>query len=190
MKEKECEEQVEHYMITDNQTEFIFRFGIENLHRHLPVGVKYRNGSSLLTGRNSAIDLWGIGNDSVLNIFELKYIRDGEGSKNTKVGILSELLLYVNIMNDIRLGDIAAPLNPVLGAEKKLYARIKDLKGVKGIFLTNGLHPLLEYEKTVDLLNDNKKKISFKFVDYSWDAKAHKVNFKIRVPGSIPIYGE
>lgn len=178
MKEKECEEQVEHYMVKNNQNTFISQFGIENLNRHLPVGIKDKCGYSLFTGRNSAIDLWGIGNNGILNVFELKYIKRGATSKNIKVGIVSELLLYVNIMNDIKDGIIGIPQNIASKTEKELYNRITDLKGIKGIFLTNELHPLLEFGITLKLLNNNKKNISFEFTDYSWDTEKRKVSFK------------
>lgn len=178
MKAKECEEQVEHYMVARNQAEFISRFDLEGLHRHLPVGIKNKAGKSLFTGRNSAIDLWGIGRDSVLNLFELKYIKEKNASKNIKVGIVSELLLYVNIMNDIRLGVIDIPRNTKLKTTADLYGRIRQLKGVKGIFLTNELHPLLEYGVALDLLNANKKNIPFEFADYGWNAKEYRVSFR------------
>lgn len=178
MKEKDCEEQVEHYMVEDNQDIFKRKFNIESLNRHLPVGVKDKNGHSLFTGRNSAIDLWGIGTDSILNIFELKYIKEHGDSKNIKVGIISELLMYVNIINDMRKGIIRSPLNPALVAEKELYNQIAKLNGVKGIFLTNELHPLLEHPEMSNILNANRKNISFTFANYSWDTKEHKISFK------------
>lgn len=178
MKEKDCEEQVEHYMVEQNQNIFKSKFNIENINRHLPVGVKNKNGRSIFTGGNSAIDLWGIGADSILNVFELKYIKEHGGSKNTKVGIISELLMYVNIVNDIRKGIIGNPLKPILPAEKELYSRITNLNGVKGVFLTNELHPLLENPELLNILNTNGENISFAFANYSWDAQQHSVSFK------------
>jgi len=178
-KEKDCEEQVEHYMVEQNQTIFTSRFNIDKINRHLPVGVKDKNGKSLFTGGNSAIDLWGIGVDSIVHVFELKYIKEQGGSKNIKVGIISELLLYVNIINDIRKGSIGTPLTAILPAEKELYDRITELKGVKGVFLTNEVHPLLENrEELLKILNANEENISFAFADYRWDAQQHRVSFE------------
>lgn len=178
MKEKDCEEQVEYYMVENNQDTFKLKFKIESLNRHLPVGVKDRNGHSLFTGGNSAIDLWGIGTDSMLNIFELKYIKEHGNSKNIKVGIISELLMYVNIINDIRKGIISNPLNPVLATEKGLYNQIATLNGVRGVFLINELHPLLEHPEMANILNANREGLSFVFANYNWDAKEHKISFK------------
>lgn len=179
MKEKDCEEQVEHYIVEQNQNLFKSRFNIATINRHLPVGVKDKNGHSLFTGGNSAIDLWGIGVDSIVHVFELKYIKKQRGPKNTKVGIISELLLYVNIINDIRKGIIGKPLNPYLPAEKELYSRITKLEGVKGVFLTNELHPLLENrEALLKILNANGENISFAFADYRWNAQQHRVSFE------------
>lgn len=177
-KEKGCEEQVEYDMVKHNQQAFINWFNLKSLHRHLPVGIKKKDGSSLFTGRNSAIDLWGIGYNNVLHIFELKYITDSKKAKNIKVGIISELLLYINIMNDIRQNIINTPQAKLEG-EKELYTQINNLTGVKGIFLTNELHPLLENKDDIlCLLNDNNKKISFAFADYNWDNRTNKVCFK------------
>lgn len=160
-----CEEQVEYDLWKHNQREFTQKFNLTRLNHHLPVGVKYSDGRSLFTGRNSAIDLWGIDPDGYLSVFELKYIKDK--SKNTKVGIISELLLYVNIMIDSIQGKIYAPKAKLI-EEKDLYKRITDLKGVKGIFLTNELHPLMEHGKALEILNTNLFNISFEAVNYNW----------------------
>lgn len=175
-KEALCEEQVEYDLWKHNQGEFTQKFSLTRLNHHLPVGVKNADGSSFFTGRNSAIDLWGIDTDEYLRIFELKYIGGIKKSKNIKVGIISELLLYVNIMRDIVLGKTCAPSAKLI-EEKDLYSRITDLKGVKGIFLTNELHPLIEHGKALEILNTNLFNIPFEAVNYNWSPTTLKIKF-------------
>lgn len=171
-----CEEQVEYDLWKHNQREFTQKFNLTRLNHHLPVGVKNADGSSFFTGGNSAIDLWGIDIDGYLKVFELKYIDGIKTKKNIKIGIISELFLYVNIMRDIVLGKIGAP-NAKLIEEKDLYSRITDLKGVKGIFLTNELHPLIEHGKALEILNTNLFKIPFEAVNYNWSPTTLKIRF-------------
>ncbi|MEZ7884248.1 MAG: hypothetical protein QMB39_03240 [Bacteroidales bacterium] len=175
-KNKECEEQVEFDLVNKNQNAFISHFGIKKLYQHLPIGVKTDKNSNLFSGRNSAIDLWGIIDNRTLNIFELKYIKAHSKSKNIKVGIISELLLYINIMNDIRLGIINTP-NAKLSHEKELYRIIRLIENIKGIFLTNDKHPLLASPYVKSLLNCNNKNLLFDFVNYSWDNSVKKIIF-------------
>jgi hypothetical protein len=92
------------------------------------------------------------------------------------VGIISELLFYVNVMNDIKEGIIGYD-EPQKDKEKELYKRINSL-AVKGIFLTNELHPLLHKQDAIlNLLNNSNKKLSFEFVKYDWNDKKRKVEF-------------
>ncbi|MCE5321408.1 MAG: hypothetical protein LLF93_09965 [Bacteroidales bacterium] len=175
-KEALCEEQVEYDLCKHNQEEFTQKFSLTQLNHHLPVGIKDSNGLSFFTGGNSAIDLWGIDIDGHLRVFELKYIDGIKTKKNIKIGIISELLLYVNIMRDIVLGKIGAP-NAKLIEEKDLYSRITDLKGVKGIFLTNELHPLIEHGKALEIINTNLFNIPFEAVNYNWSPTTLKIKF-------------
>ena len=68
-------------------------FNLKHINHQLPVGVKKLN-KSFFTGRASAIDLWGIDDSKNLFLFELKY-------NNKKVGIISELLFYYEVMYDV-----------------------------------------------------------------------------------------
>ncbi|OGS23316.1 MAG: hypothetical protein A2252_09550 [Elusimicrobia bacterium RIFOXYA2_FULL_39_19] len=69
------------------------------LERQLPVGV-FRDVvatvNAIFPHGHSAIDLWGIGNDNLLNIFELKI------ETNNGIGVLSELFFYTMLMDDVR----------------------------------------------------------------------------------------
>lgn len=134
-------------------------FGLTKLNQHLPVGIK-KNGASFFTGGASAIDLWGVTTKEELLVIELKYIKDKEtsNSKNIKVGIVSELLLYVNIMHDIFQNNIGKPIGK-LEEEKALYKL--NIKKIGGCFFANEYHPLLENENVIKLLNDNKLNLIF-----------------------------
>lgn len=106
----------------------------------LPVGVfknKVEGATQIMN--SGAIDLWGIDKD-VLNIYELKI------DVNKKVGIITELLFYVNIMNDL--------MKHRINYEKKQYKNIRSFEEIYnaydkrsisriiGVFLTPTLHPL------------------------------------------------
>lgn len=123
----------------------------------LPVGLfmnKVNKTSYVFTGGKSGIDLWGIdGNE--LYIIELKY-------DNSKVGILSEILLYLWIMEDlfitkkIKYPDI---LEKELSKEKRnfktIYNKTLEADGIKkinGILLADRFHPLVKQD-VVDYLN-------------------------------------
>ena len=143
---------------------------------HLPVGVKSADGGSLFTGGQSAIDLWGLTSDGTLKLIELKYNRDKNGKPcNIKIGIIAELMLYCNIMNDIRNGEIGKPKDIKIEEERDLYA-IK-WKGIEGVMLATDYHPLLHKTKELlELLNSNSQGITFSMCRYEWDMANKKLN--------------
>ena len=114
----------------------------------LPVGVFNGKVEGTRQIMNSgAIDLWGIDKD-VLNIYELKI------EKNKKVGIITELFFYVNIMNDLmkhRINYMEKEYEDIRSF-KILYEAYKNnsISKINGIFLTPTLHPLFfgGYERT------------------------------------------
>lgn len=68
-----------------------------DLDRQLPVGLFLNNkakGNEVFTAKASAIDLWGVDGDAAW-LFELKTAR------NRKMGIVSELLFYANLIRDM-----------------------------------------------------------------------------------------
>lgn len=152
--------------IETNQALMQDKFEINRLNHQLPVGVK-KNGKPFFTCRASAIDMWGITNDKTLIIFELKYIKDkeslGNKSMNIKVGIISELLFYVCVLNEIFKNNIGKPISK-LNEEKILYAT--DIKKIRGCFLANEYHPLLENNNVLKLLNENS--LGIEFVKYNY----------------------
>lgn len=118
----------------------------ETLSYQLPVGLFRSRGHGqparadlAFTGGKSAIDLWGISRDgATLFLFELK--RPGAARK---VGIISELFFYANLMRDVQNGRIALPGNEQLAGTKRIMA----------VALTHNLHPLLADRKLIRLMN-------------------------------------
>lgn len=151
--------------IPDNNKFMTNWFGINQLNQHLPVGIK-KNGYPFFTGGASAIDLWGITNKDELLVIELKYIKDKETSKskNIKVGIVSELLLYINIMHDIFQNKINKPEGR-LKEEIELYK--SNIQSIVGCFFANQYHPLLENKDILNILNKNN--LNLKFVKYHYE---------------------
>lgn len=99
------------------------------------------------------IDIWSIKED-VLNIYELK-IRS-----HTHVGIISELMYYLNVVTDIMTSKISIPMSTQFRSQDKffdLYQK-KSCKKINAYLLTDILHPMIEKKKEVVLkiLNDGK----------------------------------
>lgn len=128
-------------------------FNLEFIDRQFPVGLK-KDERQFFTGGLSAIDLWGA-KDDVLSIIELKYIPKS-GSKNIKVGIISEIFLYSCVMRDIAKGMILKPSTPVVKeTESHFYKNAKKYRKVRAYMLANEYHPLVENKKVFSLLNSN-----------------------------------
>ena len=121
-----------------------------------------KNKDCFFAGRASAIDLWGI-NDNTISIFELKY-------QNKMVGIISELFLYTNIIHDMISGRICPP-DPsicIRPCERELYTHLSKFTQIKAYMLSEEefYHPLLS-DKVLTLLNDNnlrEDKIGIEFI--------------------------
>jgi len=94
--ENKIEDKIESLFVAEPQKLLKTRFNLETLNQQLPTGVfieKKSAGTRLFTGQKSAIDLWGLSADE-LSIFELKY-------NNIRVGIISELLFYLYLMDAV-----------------------------------------------------------------------------------------
>ena len=90
----------------------------------------------------SQIDLWQFEKET-LRIFELK------DEDNNEVGIISELMFYANVMNELVKGEIHYPQSIVSAKDirniKALYNAIlnKCIKRVEAVFLVYKFHPLI-----------------------------------------------
>ena len=110
--DKDNENKVEYNLINNeaNKQKLAKALNLDLMWHHLPVGVKKADDSNLFPGSKSAIDIWGITQDNILKMIELKY-------NNDMIGIISELFCYCNIMNDIRRGYIQKPAISKKGIE-------------------------------------------------------------------------
>ncbi len=136
--------------------------GIKN--HQLPVGLflKVKSKATCQTpSQGSQIDLWTI-NDNTFTVYELKK------DSNRKVGIISELMFYTNVIKDL----VEKNIHFAKGAENENNRGFKEVfdnisKGiitkVCGVFLTNDLHPLLQAgdKKLFEILNDNMRDIKY-----------------------------
>lgn len=160
-----------------NRNVFMKQFDLKLLSHALPVGIK-SNGKQLFTGRQSAIDIWGITNSDLLDIFELKYIEDGK-SKNIKVGIISELFFYACLMLDLKNGLIK-PAEAILEDQIYLYKNVKSLKGINAFMLANEYHPLVNSDKVIELLNESTTKVGISFRKIFYEYNKGTYNLTIR----------
>lgn len=112
----------------------------------------------------SYLDMWEIDNNT-LKLYELK------AKGNTKVGILSELIYYTNIIEDFIYGnyEFAKCKRDYRGVDKlKECQKEKCIKKIQGIFLTDGLHPMIANNKEgiLEILNKRENatlNITFSF---------------------------
>ncbi len=177
-----CEAQVEYDIVDKYKQEFMHRFQLDHLRQHFPVGV------SGFPGGNSAIDLIGFDKDlCVFNVFELKHIKDDDSSKNIKVGIISEILCYGNIINDIIRGEISPvkKKNFKFNDDLLFYNNVDKFKKIIGTLLSNQFHPLVNSDKVLKLLNANNKNIDFQFAQYNINGDKLSFNKAITIHRGI-----
>ena len=141
------------------------------INHQFPVGIfheKVSRTTHYTTGQKSAIDIWAI-KDDCLSIFELKK------PDNYGLGIISELMFYTNILDDILSHRIMyeesknveyAVKHDIRGFKKFHEAYEKGtINKIESIFLANNLHPLLS-NGLIDFINDSPrwkyKNISYK----------------------------
>ena len=129
---------------------------LDHQNHQLPVGVfndAVGGQNYFLTGNRSAIDLWGIKSDELF-FFELKY-------RNISVGIVSEILLYCWILEDLIMNR---KINYPTVSEKVLlkddrnfsiiYKKVgeESINKIIGVFLADKLHPLVN-DILISLIN-------------------------------------
>lgn len=141
------------------------------MNHQFPVGIfheKVSRTTHYTTGQKSAIDIWAI-KDDCLSIFELKK-PDKYG-----LGIISELMFYTNILDDIlshrimyeESKNVEYAVKHDIRGFKKFHEAYKNgtINKIESIFLANNLHPLLS-DGLIDFINDSPrwkyKNISFK----------------------------
>lgn len=144
------ETSVEYLLATKFADSMKEHFNLDSIDRQFPVGVK-RQGKQFFTGGMSAIDLWGM-KENVLTIIELKF--NGGKTKNKKVGIISELFMYSNIMQDIISGSILRPASTPNKHEEAFYRKHQSFSMLKACMLSDEFHPLVDNEKVFEILNN------------------------------------
>lgn len=113
------------------------------IERQLPVGVFTGNppteANALFTGKASAIDLYGIDEDGVFKIFELKI------AGNRTAGALSEVFFYWCIITDVIAGRIRPTGDGKMRASELTWENIINSKRVENYLISSGtLHPIIK----------------------------------------------
>ena len=153
--EARLERHLKEYLRTNNK----------NVDHQLPVGLFFfdkKEKNERTPRQGSQIDLWSISNDT-FTAYELK------NDDNRKVGIISELMFYVNVIKDL----VENSLQFAQGAEKSIYRSFRivydaissnSIKNVVGVFLTNDLHTIIKLggAQLFSLLNNNTRGIEYK----------------------------
>ena len=169
-----CETQVEFDIVHQNTNHTIMtnRFDLDVFDRQFPVGVRRiesHKDVQFFNGRGSAIDLYGYKNGT-LSIFELKYIKGKGTAENKKVGIISELFFYANIIRDIALKKIESPKKRVVNDNSRsIYD--SNINKIKAMMLSNKYHPLVTSD-TLNTLNEcsiDGISIIYDRIGYKWD---------------------
>jgi len=112
----------------------------QELRRQLPVGVfdgVPKKEASVFTHGKSAVDLWAVNSEKVV-LFELK-----KPTGNKRVGAISELFFYMNVISDLRDGAIQLP-------DDRKHDLFRDKK-VEGYLLLGEVHPLLSEDVFTEL---------------------------------------
>lgn len=124
----------------------------DTVNNQLPVGLFFNSvskSSSIFPGNKGAIDLWGIRKDEFW-IFELKF-------ENRKVGILSEILFYLWIMEDLfftrKIGyDPSGKTNTFRDLNQVYDLAQKGISKLYGVLLVDQFHTCLN-DNVIDFIN-------------------------------------
>ncbi|WP_308663794.1 hypothetical protein [uncultured Alistipes sp.] len=124
----------------------------DTINNQLPVGLFFNSvskSSSIFPGNKGAIDLWGIRKDEFW-IFELKF-------ENRKVGILSEILFYLWMMEDLfftrKIGyDPSGKTNTFRDLNQVYDLAQKGISKLYGVLLVDQFHACLN-DNVIDFIN-------------------------------------
>jgi hypothetical protein len=157
--------------MSENELELVFcanpdklekALGVSNLvvFRQIPVGLfdgEKAKSKRVFPGGKGAIDLCAFDGSGTTNIFELKK------PDNYKVGAISELLFYSHIIYDLQR-EVFSCLNSK--TDENIESNLIGTKRIRAYILAEKLHPLLDYQKLFELLNNSfgKRKTKFGFV--------------------------
>ncbi len=132
------------------------------LDHQFPVGLfneKVSKETYYATGGKSAIDIWGI-KEQQFYIFELKI------PTNKPLGIISELLFYTNVIDDLFshrfMYEHGIKLKNALKKNYRNFSKFYEyyqtgnIKGITSVFLADNLHPLLT-NNLIEFINDSAR---------------------------------
>ena len=125
-------------------------FGLSKLGTQFPVGLfrtKVARGNEVFTGGASAIDILGMNESKSLWVFELK------AGGNIPAGIVSELLLYVWMMQDVIRGRFTFPDERLADQDGLQPNDVQSCKQIEARFVGHHFHPLLDRGRIVAALN-------------------------------------
>jgi hypothetical protein len=153
----------------------------------LPVGLFYEKVKKDKEGHrqyertprgHSQLDLWSINNKKELYVYELKL------DNNHNIGIISELMFYVNVFQDFADGILHYPEDAKASKYRsfdKIYQAFADptkkyITKIVGVFLSNKLHTLIDFRRDVlfAILDNNSRGISYKQMKYD-DTKIYEI---------------
>ena len=153
-KQTDLKEKTEAFLERAFMDEKQFYKGIQfdSFNHQLPVGLfmdSISQNSSIFPGNKGAIDLWGIRKDEFW-IFELKF-------NNSKVGILSEILFYLWIMEDLFFTrkiayDPSGKSNTIRALNRVYDLAQAGISKLHGVLLTDKLHPYID-NRVIDFIN-------------------------------------
>ena len=135
-----------------DEKQFYKGIQFDSFNHQLPVGLflnSVSQNSSIFPGNKGAIDLWGIRMDEFW-IFELKF-------NNSKVGILSEILFYLWIMEDLFFTrkiayDPSGKSNTIRDLNRVYDLAQTGISKLHGVLLTDKLHPYID-NRVIDFIN-------------------------------------
>ena len=141
-----CEAQLERAFCKENKDNY------DAINQQLPVRlfrdvIKEQNAIT----PKSYLDIWSI-KDRLLRIFELKL------PSNTEIGIISELMFYVNVMADVIKGDVVIPFSSEFRSFDQLFEfqRSNKCKKIEGVLLADNLHTGIKEKlnEVLKIIND------------------------------------
>ena len=150
-------------------------FGDEELYDQLPCSMFYGEPSCAARIFNAGcFDLWGINSNRELSVFELKK------ADNDKLGIISELFFYSNLMKDMK---IAAKNKYTIRKSYrgfKKFVECENDKKVNAYFLAPKLHSFFDKNRKgiLDVLNEANDGITYSVIDFSYSDIVPKIDNK------------
>ena len=142
------------------------------LDHQLPVGLFHGNVSRtthFTPGNLSQIDIWAVKNNEIY-IFELKK------PQNKPAGIISELMFYVNVIDDILRHQIQyVPTKDLHKSIKKNFRGFGDfyriyqsgeIRKIHAVFLADNLHSQIT-QNVINLINSSAR-YKYSNIEFSW----------------------